>query len=292
MSTTTKTLTKVGKGYEYAFLQKKDRGFHTAHNWNPIKGCKNLADNEPCSDPDGEPYCYLHRMQERFGIKNLPKKPTFYPELLGLPGKLKKPSVICCGTSGDMFSSTVPFDWLDKIFEIIFTCSKHFYLFLTKFPKTNIQYYLEEILQGTIENVMFGTTITRPSELWRAEELFKLPKGIKKYILFEPFYFNADFNDYNNCKNFVDFANADIIDWSIQNVDWIIMGAQTGKNAEKWTPSLKILKYFVDCATHYNIPNTPLFMKSSLKDVWEGDLIRQYPDAILQWAKKQGLEVK
>jgi len=81
----------------------------TDYTWNPITGCLH-----------GCPYCYAKKITKRFP-KNYPNgfNPTFYPERLDDPGKVKKPSMIFTVSMGDMFGSWVDIAWIEKIIETI-----------------------------------------------------------------------------------------------------------------------------------------------------------------------------
>ena len=104
------------------------------YTWNPVRGCLHNC-----------PYCYAARIDKRFGDGNF--RPTFYPERLQEPLKVKKPSRIFVGSMADLFGD---WDWVDKIsplfkysrnaivsriFDIVDQCPQHTFVFLTKNPK-------------------------------------------------------------------------------------------------------------------------------------------------------------
>ena len=101
------------------------------YTWNPVTGCKH-----------GCEYCYAKRIDQRFNDGRF--EPTFYPNRLQDPLKVKKPSRIFVGSMADLFGD---WDWNDngiilstinvmqKILDIINQCPQHTFIFLTKNPR-------------------------------------------------------------------------------------------------------------------------------------------------------------
>jgi len=104
--------------------------------WNPVRGCLHNCD-----------FCFARRIDKRFGDGTF--TPTFHPERLQDPLKVKKPSRIFVGSMADLFG-----DWMwevskepgtitsvnkayvvDKILQIAKQCPQHTFMFLTKNPK-------------------------------------------------------------------------------------------------------------------------------------------------------------
>ena len=61
-------------------------------------------------------------------------------------------------------------------------------------------------------------------------------------------------------------------------IDWIILGAVTGKSKDKTVPKRTWIEVLVNKARR---TDTPVFMKDSLKDIWGEDIITKLP-----WEKK------
>jgi len=106
------------------------------YTWNPVTGCFH-----------GCEYCYARKIDKRFGDGNF--TPTFHPERLQEPLKVKKPSKIFVGSVSDLFG-----DWfwqvskepgtvtsynmgmvVGKILDVVKQCPQHTFIFLTKNPK-------------------------------------------------------------------------------------------------------------------------------------------------------------
>ena len=56
--------------------------------------------------------------------------------------------------------------------------------------------------------------------------------------------------------------------------DWVIVGAETGRRKDKITPKREWIENMVSDCKKYDIP---IFMKSSLADIWGEPLIQEFP---------------
>jgi len=126
------------------------------YTWNPVTGCKH-----------GCPFCYARKIANRFdGTKAFPNgfKPTFHPERLVEPVKMKKPQVIFVVSMGDLFGEWVPEWWIDEVIRACNSAPWHTYIFLTKNPVR-----LRSFLHNTFtpqENIWFGTSCGENDDSW------------------------------------------------------------------------------------------------------------------------------
>ena len=165
---------------------------------NPISGCKH-----GCS------YCYMNRMEKRFpGIM----EPKFHPERLRDIAKLKKPSKIFAGSSGDMWGEWVPGGWIKKVLEEIEGYPNHIFQFLTKAPYRYGHFTLPE-------NGWYGTTIDGTHFTKYNLNLLKwcVPYNNIRFISFEPLLNKIP-------KILID---------DLGGINWVIIGANSNKGAEK-----------------------------------------------------------
>lgn len=251
------------------------------HTWNPITGCRH-----------GCPYCYARRMSARFSgdvRMNLMAKgdysitpsadgagtvyeldapmrngtghtlaypfgfePTFHRYRLGIPGELKMGNNIFVGAISDMFGEWVPDRWLDDMFSACMQHPIHNYLFLTKHPQRYGEYRVPD---G--ENMWYGTTVTKADEVGRAA---CLPEGRRKFVSIEPLM--GDIVPEGSSPMF-------------RSVDWVIIGAETGRGKGKTAPQPEWVRKIVSEADKNGLP---VFMKGSLLPVvGEGDMRRDFP---------------
>lgn len=255
------------------------------HTWNPITGCRHNC-----------PYCYARRMVTRFsGDVRLNKmdgenyslvpaadggedlymvdapmlnetgstliypfgfSPTLHRYRMDMPAKLKMGNNIFVGAMSDMFGKWVPDSWLDEIFAACRKYPIHNYLFLTKNPGRYVQHGVP-IGQ---ENMWYGTSITREAE---ADRFNLLPAGCRTFVSIEPL---------------MEDIRPDRHDVMFRQVDWIILGAETGRGRNKVCPEPGWIKEIVRYADSAGVP---VFMKKSLEQiVGEGNMRRDFPEQL------------
>ena len=201
---------------------KNDDG-SAGYTWNPVTGCKNN-----CS------YCYARKIATRFaGSKAFPNgfEPTFHPDRLEEPHKVKKPSKIFVCSMGELFGPWVPKEWQEAVLEVVRDNPQHIFQFLTKFPSG----YGPVMRQFPI-NAWLGVTDTGNSHY---EPFFLWPReGPVNFISFEPLLGPVQLE---------------------RRVQWIIIGAQSGPAKQ---PEREWVDDLVASADRLGIP---VFMKDNLE---------------------------
>lgn len=246
--------------------------------WNSISGCYH-----------GCPYCYARNMTHRFsgekyedlqepesyevesagGLKLMEcneqpyvvrdgkvKKiaypygfiPTFHRYRLNEYKNLHGRNIFVCSMA-DMFGEYIPDRWIIEIFEACKAAPQHNYLFLTKNPRRYVELQECGILPQE-DNYWYGTTLTR------ADDTFMFGYPYKHFVSIEPLL--EDFGESNHPI----FA------------DWVIIGAETGRRKDKVVPKREWVERIVD---RCNKQFVPVFMKDNLADVWQGELIKEFP---------------
>lgn len=200
----------------------------TDYTWNPITGCLH-----PCRNI----YCYNTMKAtsplNRFGaifINNKGKKvfekdwhkresnkthialkgeiypygydPTFYPHRMDAPKKVRKPSRIFVVDTGDMFGSWVPSEWIESILQKVRLYNWHTYQFLTKNPKRLFEFEFPS-------NSWVGVSVTSDKDK-ASVDILKKVKATVRFLSIEPLLGDIKFD--------------------FDGVQWVIVGAQTGKN--------------------------------------------------------------
>lgn len=251
------------------------------HTWNPITGCRHNC-----------PYCYARRMTARFAgdvrLNLMAKKdyvaesaadnsdnvfvldkpmlnetekilvypfgfePTYHRYRLDYPKKLKMGNNIFVGAMADMFGKWVPDNWIEEIIQVCIENPIHNYLFLTKNPER----YMEIGVPAGLENMWYGTTITCDAD---ADRFNYLPAGCNTFVSIEPLM--GDIVAKHNVM--------------FRQVNWIIIGAETGRNKNKIVPEFEWIK---DIVLEADKNAVPVFMKDSLIEiVGEENMRREFP---------------
>lgn len=236
--------------------------------WNPVTGCMH-----------GCEYCYARGIAHRFGFhasepdinkrvlyecpvsggKKVPYpfdfQPTFHRYRLNdYIGKQGRNIFVC--SMADLFGEWVPENWIKEVFKACENAPQHNYLFLTKNPGRYIELENERKLPWA-ENFWFGSSITKPYDryTWFTEKKFHW------FLSVEPM--------------LEDLGPMDEID--LPKPEWIIVGAETGRRKDRVVPERAWIENLLTECRKYGIP---LFMKSSLADIWGEPLIREFPEEL------------
>ncbi len=240
--------------------------------WNPITGCKHA-----CA------YCYAEKMSHRFAgdvrlnlaqtdhyskegenyilEKPFPTRknralvypfgfaPTYHKYRLRDLDKWKNGVNIFVCSMADLFGDWVPEQWILDIFQECLKYPQHNYLFLTK-NHSRYDDLHEKGLLPQKDNFWYGSTITDESRAtyWGHPDY-------NCFLSIEPLL--EDFRSFNVC-----------------DVDWMIIGAQSGKGKDVVKPDSSWVKR-ID--VYCKVKNIPLFMKDSLQELMMGNFKQRLP---------------
>lgn len=245
------------------------------YTWNPLTGCKHNCE-----------YCYAERLTKRFSgdirlnmtikepeiykdiyilekpftnedgqINNFPYgfSPTYHKYRLKWLEDLNMGANIFVGSMADVFGEWVPEEIILEIFEICKQYPKHNYLFLTKNP----QRYMELAAKGLLpeaENMWYGTSVPTPST---------------------NYFFSDKHNIFISVEPMLEEFDIGTID---ENVNWVIVGAETGQRKGKVIPK----KEWIDAViSECDKKEIPVFMKDSLISIiGEENMRRDCPSKI------------
>lgn len=234
--------------------------------WNPVTGCKHDC-----------PYCYArgianrfsahgerwderetHVLDEKFYVPEAEKSepypygfvPTLHRyRLNNYVGKKGRNIFVC--SMADLFGDWVPDNWIEEVFAACKKALQHNYLFLTKNVKRYVEYGVP-----MLGNMWYGTSITREEDM----HLFNfLPAFCNTFVSIEPILEDLKPSEYNIM---------------FRQVNWVIIGAETGRRKNKVVPERKWIENIVNECRKTDIP---VFMKSSLADIWGEPLIQEFP---------------
>ncbi len=242
--------------------------------WNPVTGCLH-----------GCEYCYARGIAHRFdggkklkyGARTILDEtvivdgnksaypfgfvPTFHRYRLNDYIDKKGRNIFVCSMA-DLFGSWVPDNWIEEVFAACEKAPQHNYLFLTKNP---VRYSLLQGKEKLIKkpNMWYGNSITNKEQMEISDyETGLLGGKARTFYSIEPL-----LEDITECK----FWKNSCSKWYM---DWVIIGAETGRRKDKIVPERKWIENIVnDCEKE----DVPVFMKSSLADIWGEPLIQEFP---------------
>jgi protein gp37 len=244
--------------------------------WNPVTGCLH-----------GCEYCYARKIANRFGTcesnandvpdsinEILTKKhgvivelnerlqgepypynfvPTFHKYRLDEPAiKTKSQNIFVCSMA-DLFGEWVPDEWIEEVFKACEKAPQHNYLFLTK----NVKGY-KDITYS--KNIWLGNTITKQDDFIKE---YGRPLNAKRFYSIEPI---------------LEPIRLPLNNIPKKNVQWLILGAETGNRKNKVVPKKEWIDNIVEECKRLNIP---VFMKDSLIPiVGEENMLREFPEGL------------
>src|SRR4030042_894075 len=101
----------------------------TQSTWNPCTGCSKISPG--CKN------CYAERMALRLQAAGSPNykngfRITLHERVLDVPLRWRQPRTIFVNSMSDLFHEKVPFDFIQKVFDVISRASHHRFQVLTK----------------------------------------------------------------------------------------------------------------------------------------------------------------
>jgi len=190
----------------------------TDKTWNPITGCSKVSSG--CLN------CYAEVMSIRLKAMGTDKYKngfnlTLHEECLSEPLKWKKPHTIFVCSMSDIFHEKVPFEFVDKIINIIRQTPQHNYQILTKRAERMNEYFEGKIIP---QNIWLGVTVDVSTSKVRIDSIRNLKASIK----------------FLSCEPLLE----DLGELNLENIDWVIVGGESGSKArpmkEEWVLSIKV----------------------------------------------------
>lgn len=172
----------------------------------------------------------------------------------------KKERVVFVGSMTDLFGEWVPDEWIEKVFTACDNAPQHIYLFLTKNPLRYKKLAEKGILRKN-DNMWYGTSIT---EELSAQSATIAMSDIAKM---------GCHNIFSSIEPLLGPIETSTLTLMSQYFKWIIIGAETGKRKDRVVPVKEWICSITSVCKNNRIP---VFMKSSLEDIWKETLIQEY----------------
>ena len=189
----------------------------TDKTWNPITGCSKKSTG--CLN------CYAEVMSRRLKAMGQAKysngfKVTLHEQCLDEPLTWRGAHNIFVCSMSDIFHEEVPFDFVDKMFDIIKRTPRHRYQIFTKRAERMAEYFATRSIP---ENVWLGVTVEAQSSRFRIDRLRNLSASVK----------------FLSCEPLVE----DLGEIDLTGIDWVIVGGESGPKArpmqESWALNIR-----------------------------------------------------
>lgn len=289
----------------------------TDESWNPVTGCAKIAPG--CLNCYAH-RIHQQRHKAYHEGKKLPEQYKWnftqirlHKDRLEDPLHWKKPRKIFVCSMGDLFHKNVPFEFISKVLTTIAKSQQHIYQILTKRPKRMAEYFEEyegvyvgkpkaEPVYFPLPNLWLGTSISTQADADKnIPILLQIPAAVR-FLSVEPMlpgkidlWHGTPGWEQCRCGKIlkmpkVGHARCDCINYDgnmggvfplINNIDWVIIGCESGPNARLC--SLDDIRHIRDQCKAANVPvfikQVPINSKCNNKPVeWPKDLrIQEYP---------------
>lgn len=217
------------------FMGKYSKIEWTDATWSPVTGCTPVSDG--CHN------CYARRMayrlRGRFGYpEDDPFRVTLHEGRIKEPLGWRKPRRVFVCSMGDLFHPDVPFEFIAAVFRVMTKCTQHTFMILTKRPNQVKAFYLLSSgsapwAQKVCENIWVGVTAENQQAAdERIPILLQIPAAVR-FVSVEPMLGPVNLEQPTpNAKS----VNGVYPPWMIQQLDWIIVGGESGPNARPMHP--------------------------------------------------------
>lgn len=189
----------------------------TEMTWNPTTGCTKLS--------AGCKFCYAEVMSRRLHAMSIEKykdgfKVRVHEDALNIPYSWKGSKVVFVNSMSDLFHPEVPFEFIQKVFEVMNNTPQHTYQVLTK--RAERLYELHENLRWT-KNIWMGVSVEDEKVVDRIDFLRETNAAIK----------------FLSCEPLI----GPLRNMNLHNIDWVIVGGESGRKSrpmnESWVWDIK-----------------------------------------------------
>ena len=189
----------------------------TEATWNPVTGCDKVS--------PGCKHCYAERMALRLQAMEQPNyangfELTLHERMLEVPLRWKKPQTIFVNSMSDLFHEDVPFDFIERVFDVMRRAAWHRFQVLTKRSRR-----LAELTAHIAwpDNVWMGVSVERADYVYRIDHLRRTGAKVR-FLSLEPLLGPLD-------------------GLNLEGIDWVIVGGESGPGArplcEEWVTGIR-----------------------------------------------------
>lgn len=125
----------------------------TEQTWNPVTGCIKVS--------PGCKHCYAETLSYRLQAMGAPGYENGFnlsllPERLSQPLQRRKPTMYFVNSMSDLFQDDIPFEFIDRVMDIITKTPHHTYQILTKRSQRMYEYFID---RAAPENAWLGVSV-------------------------------------------------------------------------------------------------------------------------------------
>ena len=177
----------------------------TDSSWNPVTGCTKISPG--CEN------CYAERMARRLKAMGQPNYAngftlTTHEHVIETPLKWTKPQMVFVCSMSDLFHKSVPFEFIEKVFDVMRRATHHRFQVLTKRSKRMMN--LSKDLPWP-DNIWLGVSVENDDYLHRIDHLRNTDAAVK-FISLEPLI-------------------GPVHKLDLRGIDWAIVGGESGPGA-------------------------------------------------------------
>ena len=197
--------------------------------WNPVTGCTKVS--------PGCKHCYAETFAERFrGVQGHPYEQGFdlrlWPDRLDHPRAWRTPRRIFVNSMSDLFHERVPFEYVDRVFDVMCEVGHHVYQVLTKRPERMAEFMARRVgrtadFADRHPHIWLGTSVESARYSARAKTVARLPAAVR-FLSCEPLLGPLDLRDALDCE---------------AGINWVIVGGESGHGARPieavWVQSIQ-----------------------------------------------------
>jgi protein gp37 len=241
-------------GIEWTRLPRPDGSFSRGYTWNPVSGCLH-----GCAwiMPDGSTAaCYAKGVAEGVARSAYPggfEVPTFHPERLPEPLRVKAPAGIFLDSMSDLGGHWVPEEQALQVLDVCRQARQHTFFLLTKnAPRLTRFTYPPNVWVGASSppDVMFGQPLARSQQRRMLDRMLRTLADVAvpvRWMSFEPLSWDC----------------ADIVAQYPGVLQWAVIGAASA-GRQHYPPEAATLQHLLDVLDAQGVP---VFFKGNLRSL-------------------------
>lgn len=191
----------------------------TEQTWNPVTGCIKVS--------PGCKHCYAETLAKRLqamgarGYEDGFSTVTLLEERLTQPISRIKPTIYFVNSMSDLFQEAVPFEFIDKIMDVIARTPRHTYQILTKRAERMQEYFLNRAVP---KNAWIGVSVEDKKYGTPRIAILSSIQASTRFLSVEPLL-------------------EDLGKLNLDGIHWVIVGGESGSKArpmeESWALNVK-----------------------------------------------------